>query len=128
MDGIGKNIPSPYLSQELNEAIIKSEIEGGVDIRQCKADAVLHVQTQNTLYVLKIINPERGEVEIQGHPRYCPTPTRARIHGSTFGGSVLKIRFIGRGMHMEFSTDTHPGAITTTEIKEIHERGTDVGR
>ena len=61
-----------------------------------------------------------GEALISGHPVFCPQPTRVYIHGSTWGGSMLKESFIGRGMHLEFG---HPDglAVTTSAIQEIRE-------
>jgi hypothetical protein len=55
---------------------------------------------------------------LSGHPEFCPTPTEARIHGSTWGGSMLKTKFLGRGMSLEFA---RPGrrTILTTRILEI---------
>jgi hypothetical protein len=41
-----------------------------------------------------------------------------QISGSTWGGSMIKMKFIGRGMRLEFN---HPSyrTITTTKILEI---------
>jgi hypothetical protein len=52
---------------------------------------------------------------------YCPQPLLVTIAGSTWGGSMIKVRFIGRGMHLEFR---HPGYLTpivTSIIREIRE-------
>ena len=32
---------------------------------------------------------------------------------------MLKMKFIGLGMRLEFSTENHPKAITTSEIQSI---------
>lgn len=56
---------------------------------------------------------------LSGHPEFCPRPVPVRISGSTWGGSMLKEGFLGRGMHMEFM---HPGyrlPIITSPIREI---------
>ena len=46
------------------------------------------------------------------------TGTLVTINGSTWGGSMIKSGFIGRGMHMEFA---HPlfEPITTSVIREV---------
>lgn len=111
----------PNLSDEINRNLAKSEIEGGVFLSKLAPGTKLKVQTRNTLYRIEVVEGGSGKVEIQGHSRYCPDPTPARIHGSTWGGSMLKMNFIGRGMNLEFSTDSHPQPIVTTIIAEVKE-------
>ena len=116
--------PHPNLSDEINRNIAQSEIEGGADLRKLKVGHSLKVQTKNTTYIIKRVAP--GDVDwpflISGSERFCPVPTKARIHGSTWGGSMLKQHFIGRGMHMEFSHENNPLAyVTTTPVQEIEE-------
>jgi len=43
------------------------------------------------------------------------------IHGSTWGGSMLKRRFIGRGMQLEFRHPDYSTPIVTSPIQEIQE-------
>jgi hypothetical protein len=60
-----------------------------------------------------------GEELISGHPEFCPRPVRVRVQGSTWGGSMLKLRFVGRGMHLEFRHPEYPTPIITSPIVEI---------
>jgi len=62
--------------------------------------AVLEVETQHHCYTI-VVRGRRQEL-ISGHPQYCPDPVPVRIEGCTWGGSMLKLRFIGRGMRPEF--------------------------
>jgi hypothetical protein len=57
---------------------------------------MLRVHTQNTCY--EIVVSRGGSVYLSGHPLYCPQPVLVTIAGSTWGGSMLKVRFIGRGI------------------------------
>lgn len=77
---------------------------------------VLEVETQHHDYT--IVNRGGGQALICGHPKYCPDPVPVSIDGSTWGGSMLKVRYIGRGMRMEFR---HPvyNTIVTSYIVEI---------
>ena len=111
--------PHPNLSDQINANVIQSELEGGVHLRDLPTGAVLEVQTCRRGYT--IVNQGDGEALISGHPEYCPSPVLVKIHGSTWGGSMLKEQFIGRGMHLEFR---HPAflPITTSRILEIRER------
>jgi hypothetical protein len=109
-------VPHRNLSDEVNRNIIQSEVEGGVYLDDLPQGAELDVQTQNRHY--RIVNRGRGEALISGHPKFCPRPVLVRIHGSNWGGSMLKVRFIGRGMHLEFR---HPEyrTIVTSRVVEI---------
>jgi hypothetical protein len=57
---------------------------------------------------------------ICGHPEFCPSPVRVHLAGSTWGTPMIKLRFIGRGMKMEF---IHPilGVIQTSRVRDIRE-------
>ena len=110
------SIPHPNFSDEVNGNIVQSEIEGGVYLDNLSAGAVLEVETQNHWYTIVIRG--RGEELISGHPKYCPDPLPVRIAGSTWGGSMLKMRFIGRGMRLEFTHPSYP-RIVTSRVVEI---------
>ena len=111
---------SPYWSDDVNRRLVQSEIEGGVDLREVPPEAVLEVRTQNHSYT--IVNKGFGLALISGHPEYCPEPTLANIHGSTWGGSLIRESYIGRGMHLEFHCQDQDNLrITTSPIVEIQE-------
>jgi len=93
-------MPHPNFSDEVNRNIVQSEIEGGVYLDELSEGAVLEVETQHHWYTIVVRG--RGKELISGHPHYCPQPIPVRIEGSTWGGSMLKLRFIGRGMRLEF--------------------------
>ncbi len=109
-------VPHPGFSDEVNRNIVQAEIEGGVHLDDLGEGAVLEVETQNHWYT--IVNRGRGEALISGHPQYCPDPVPVRIEGSTWGGSMLKVRFIGRGMRLEFRHPTYR-TILTSRIVDI---------
>jgi hypothetical protein len=111
--------PHPNLSQEVNRNIVQSEIEGGVQLEDLQPGSRLQVSTRNTRYQLLVLFGSMAL--ITGHPLYCPHPILVRIHGSTWGGSMLKVRFIGRGMCMEFAHPQYQTAIVTSPIREIRE-------
>ena len=107
---------SPYFSDEINHRIIQSEIEGGVYLRDLRPGDVLEIETQD--WVCKMVYCGDNEALVSGHPKFCPAPVQVHISGSTWGGSMLKQYFIGRGMHLEF---LHPEfqRILTAPILEI---------
>lgn len=104
----------PNLSAEINAALAQSERDGGIWLKDVPSNCGIEVQTQNTLYQIRRL----GEGwEIKGHARFCPDWTPCIISGSTWGGSMLKMGFIGVGMHLEFCSDQH-GRVVTSPIRE----------
>ena len=122
MTGISNNprffVPSPHLADVVNSRIVQSEIEGGVHLRDVVPGTVLEVLTKNRAYTIEYQGC--GQALISGHPVFCPEPVLVNIHGSTWGGSMLKERYIGRGMCLEFAPPTNQ-AITTSVIVEVRE-------
>jgi len=111
--------PHPNLSDEVNHCIIQSEIEGGVFLKDLPPDTVLQIQTQHHCYTAVLQN--ESSVLLSGHPEYCPQPVLVAIAGSTWGGSMLKQRFVGRGMRLEFCHPEYRTPIITSSIREIRE-------
>ncbi len=109
----------PSLSDEVNRNLVQSEIEGGVFLNDLPASTVLEIQTQNHCYQVVLLDDNNAL--ISGHPQYCPEPIQVAIAGSTWGGSMLKRRFVGRGMHLEFRHPAYPTPIVTSTVQEIRE-------
>jgi hypothetical protein len=109
--------PNPHLCDAINHSIVQSEIEGGVYLHHLPLGASLEIETQNRLY--EITNHGDCNVLISGHPEFCPEPTLVHVHGCTWGGSMLKHAFIGRGMRMEFKHPAYDCPIITSFIVEI---------
>ena len=112
-------VPHPNLGDQVNRNIVQSEIEGGVYLHQLSPGAVLAIQTQNRSYTLVSLGQESAL--ISGHPEFCPEPVEVQVQGCTWGGSMLKTKFVGRGMHLEF---IHPvyRTVITSEIVDIRQR------
>lgn len=106
----------PHFSEAVNRNIIRSEIEGGVNLRDLPPGSVLSIQTLNRVYRLEVLEDETAL--ISGHPQFCPDPAKVRIHGSTWGGSMLMMKYVGRGMHLEFDHPVHR-TILTSRIVDI---------
>lgn len=89
----------------------------GVYLDELEQGRILEVQTENHLY--RIVNCGKGEALICGHPEYCPIPAAATISGSTWGGSMLKMGFVGIGMRLEFRMAGN-GVVVTSRVQHIH--------
>jgi hypothetical protein len=113
-------MPHPNFSDEVNGNIVRSEIEGGVSLGDLPPSTVLEIQTQHHRYTAVFLG--ESQALISGHPEYCPEPVLVAISGSTWGGSMLKLRYIGRGMHLEFCHPEYRTPIVTSRIQEVRER------
>ncbi len=109
----------PNLDDGVNRNIVESEIEGGAFLEDLPARTMLQIQTQHRWYT--VVHRGRGEAWIWGHPAFCPEPVLVRIEGSSWGGSMLKIGFVGRGMHLEFRHPSYRTPIVTSRILEIRQ-------
>ena len=104
-------VTHPNLSDEINRKIVQSEIEGGVHLDDLVEGEVLKVETRHHEYT--IVNRGGGQALISGHPKFCPDPVAVRIDGSSWGGSMLKARYIGRGMRLEFRHPVYCNVVTS---------------
>jgi hypothetical protein len=111
--------PHPNLADDVNHAIIQSEIEGGVFLHDLPPSTVLHIQTMHHCYTAVLLGG--SDALISGHPEFCPDPVQVAIAGSTWGGSMLKLQYVGRGMHLEFRHPEYDTPIVTSPIQEIRD-------
>src|SRR5690242_19016265 len=109
-------LPHPRFDDRINRDMVRSEIEGGVRLEQLPEGTELEVETYTRCYRLRYCGD--GQALISGHPEFCPEPVLVKIQGSTWGGSVMRVAFIGRGMHLQFCHPEHK-LILTSPILEI---------
>ncbi len=88
----------------------------GVQIEQMDEMQRLLVRTRNSLYEITVLDGWIGQIVIRGG-QFFPHATLARLAGSTFGGSILKLRGIYIGLQMEIHCDDGP--FLTTRVKTI---------
>ena len=80
------------------EAVSQADGIGLIDV---DAFTTLVVRTDNSVYRITILQPYLREVLVQGG-QFFPDSTRACLNGPTFGGSCLKVGWVGLGLHLEF--------------------------
>ena len=88
----------------------------GIGLIDVDAFTTLVVRTDNSVYRITILTPHAREVLVQGG-KFFPERTRACLSGSSFGGSCLKLGWVGLGLHLEF----HAGGqwIITSHVRAI---------
>src|ERR1700727_2632805 len=111
--------PPPNLADNVNHAIVQSEVEGGVFLHDLPPSTILEIQTLHHCYTAVLLGG--SDALISGHPEFCPSPVQVAIAGSTWGGSMLKLQYVGRGMHLEFRHPEYDTPIVTSPIQEIRD-------
>lgn len=94
--------------------VAASSAGDGVSVRDLEPLTTLHVRTCNSHY--RIVISQQTAVFVQGG-RFFPETTDARLEGSSFGGSFLKIGWIGVGLCMEIWA--HGQRIVTSPVRTI---------
>ena len=88
----------------------------GVDLPTLKVGTVLNVQTRNSLYRVVVLDGKRRLVAVQGGNVFSHEVV-TRFHGSSVGGSALKIGWVGVGSCLEFAAG--PQLIVTSPVRSI---------
>ena len=124
--------PHSNLGDEVNRNIAESELQGGVHLDNAPVGSRFSIVMRD--HVALLVKQGESDYLISGHSIYYPEPIPIRVLGSTWGGMMLKPKFIGRGMRFvfirlgrepdfrvegEYLIDNN--GITTSEILEIEE-------
>ena len=119
--------PNPELSrtavQTLDSFAAEAALASGVAVADLSPIDEIEVRTRNTSYRITLIAAHEARVLVHGGA-FFPVPGEAHLRGSTLGGSLLKLGWIGCGFCMELH---HEGRrIVTTRVREIRRVGKDV--
>jgi hypothetical protein len=76
----------------------------GVDVRKLPAETEVSVDTSNSHYRFVMLEGGSARALVRGG-RYFDDDAEARIEGSTLGGTLLRLGWIGLGLSMELSVD-----------------------
>ena len=108
--------PVTAVRSTLQQFAVAAASSDGVLLGGLDAIDQIEVRTRNTVYHITVLAGPDARVLIQGG-RYFPVQSEVRVNGSTLGGSLLKVGWIGCGFCMEL---VHEGQrITTTRVREI---------
>jgi RNA polymerase-binding transcription factor len=76
----------------------------GVELETLAPFDTIQVRTRNSDYRVFMLDPRTGRALIEGGRDFLE-PAEARVTGSTLGGSIFKVGWIGIGLRMEFLAD-----------------------
>ena len=89
----------------------------GVALSGMSGFDTIRARTLNTDYYFFILEPETGKVLVQGG-RFFEHPVEAVLSGSTFGGCMLKMGWLGVGLRIEICVNGQ--RIVTSPVKSLH--------
>lgn len=89
----------------------------GVYLNSLAPGTTVEVETESRRYQIEYV--EGDQIRIAGHPRWCPIPTLARLHGSAHRSDGLAPGYIGCGMHLVFERMGDHIPVTTSKITDI---------
>ncbi len=108
------------MSRDLLELMEQSERDGGIWLEDVPADKLVEVDTQNGIYRIAAIDAATGLVAVDSTGPIITTSALWRLVGSTFGGSAIRLRWIGINMHLELWSVAEPRQVlTTSSIRTI---------
>ena len=82
----------------------ETALRGGLKIAGLAALTRLDVQTHNTHYRIILLDPSESTAIVQGG-RFFANPSEVYLCGSSYGGTLLKMAWIGYGMRMEIMSE-----------------------
>lgn len=105
----------PFLQKLMEE----QEQKGGLNVTLLEKGTKLTIETKNSIYQVVVVEGREvtisGGMTKEGQIRF-PLPAKAIILGSTWGGSMLKIDWIGQDMRMELNLMDEPAHSLLTSV------------
>ena len=109
-------IPAPVPASGLLSSWSAHDWRDGVRVDELAALERLIVTTANSTYQIILVAPAGADVLVRGGA-FFPVFTRARLAGSSLGGSFLKLRSVHVGFRLEIGTDR--GFIITSPVRSV---------
>jgi hypothetical protein len=100
----------------LDETIEISDEFEGMALQTLKPCDTIHIRTCNSDYDIFLLEPESGRVLVKGG-EYFAQSMEATVSGSTFGGCMLMVGWLGIGFRIEFHANGRH--IVTSPVQEL---------
>ena len=116
-----------YIDPRLLALIDKSDEQESLNVADLQKGDVVSVQTRNTLYVMKITDPQEGRVLVNSNGRHITQETEGIIFGTTLTGmgTMVKLKTIILGMRLCIRVQGI-GELILTSTREVRINGVKV--
>ena len=109
-----------YFDSQIVKLIEQSEKDGGIWLKDVEPDQLIEVYTQKSIYRLALVDKVKHLVAVNSTGAHIDKPEICILNGSTFGGSMIRLGWIGIGMNLEFHRRRKVRPIlTTSAVKTI---------
>ena len=109
-----------YFDSQIVKLIEQSEKDGGIWLKDVEPDQLIEVYTQKSIYRLALVDKVKHLVAVNSTGAHIDKPEICTLNGSTFGGSMIRLGWIGIGMNLEFHRRRKVRPIlTTSAVKTI---------
>lgn len=109
-----------YIDPEMERLIREQENKSGLNVTGLEKGTKLNVETNNSIYRIVVVDGREitimGGMTKDGEIRF-PKPIPAMFIGSTWGGSMMKIDWIGQDMNMEIIIGQE--VLYTSRVKNV---------
>lgn len=109
----------PNLSDDVNKKVSFADAHG-LTFRLLNKGDELTIVTDNSIYIFKMLDPSKGLAIGAGNGQHLREPQRVNLHGSNFGGSMIKLGWVAVGTWLELKPIVANGITVlsmTTAIK-----------
>lgn len=111
-----------YWEDAVVQAWREQEKKGGLSLSPLPKGTKLIVETRNSFYELVIDEGKEvtlfGGTNKDGSTRF-PQPIKGIVYGSTWGGSLLKVDWIGQDMRLEMHIKGTDRVLSTSPVKNV---------
>ena len=88
-----KNHPGrQYIDPRLLALMDKVEEEESLDLNSLRKDDVVFVQTRNTIYTMKVLDPKKGRVLVNSNGEHVAQETNGTVLGATLTGTGTRVK------------------------------------
>src|SRR3989344_8161613 len=80
----------------------EAEDRESIDLKNLSKDDVISIRTRNTVYTLKVLNPEKGRVMVNSNGQKVTEETNGSVIGTTLTGTgtMVKLQTIILGLRL----------------------------
>ena len=92
--------PHPNLSAGINAQIEKGNTDSGFFVNRMEPGTMIHIVARSASFTMVVVNPEENEVAMTSTVEGMEGPDLWMVMGSGWGGSLMKVGWIGLDAQM----------------------------